>query len=106
MYEHFLKKRTHHDFTTAMMRQRQALQMNEAAQVSTDKIFVVIRGFPGSGKTTLAKRIEKIFGGKTSICSEDKYHTNERGEFQFKPDINWQTRDWCAREVVDDLKNG
>jgi len=77
---------------------------------SGEKLFIIIRGFPGSGKTTLARQITELFGGQNLICSEDRYHWTGGsvgvGQFHFKAEINWQTRDWCAREVVDALKEG
>jgi len=75
-----------------------------------EKQLIILRGFPGAGKTMLAKEITDRFGGHTLICSEDRYHWTGGdvglGQFVFKPEINWQTRDWCAREVIDALRDG
>merc|ERR1719461_177384 len=75
-----------------------------------EKQLIILRGFPGAGKTMLAKQITDRFGGHTLICSEDRYHWTGGdvglGSFVFKPEINWQTRDWCAREVIDALRDG
>merc|ERR550534_631547 len=75
-----------------------------------EKQLIILRGFPGAGKTMLAKKITERFGGHTIICSEDRYHWTGGdvgvGTFIFKPEINWQTRDWCAREVIDALRDG
>merc|ERR1712156_1362323 len=76
----------------------------------TQKQMIILRGFPGAGKTIIAKEITERFGGVTLICSEDRYHWTGGdvglGQFVFKPEINWQTRDWCAREVIDALRDG
>merc|ERR1719461_2647831 len=86
-------------------RMRQS-RINNAAQ----KQMIILRGFPGAGKTMLAKEITERFGGVNLICSEDRYHWTGGdvglGNFVFKPEINWQTRDWCAREVIDALRDG
>merc|ERR1712113_654143 len=83
-----------------------AHRMNAASQ----KQMIILRGFPGAGKTNIAKKITEMFGGHTLICSEDRYHWTGGdfgvGTFVFKPEINWQTRDWCAREVIDALRDG
>jgi len=75
-----------------------------------EKQLIILRGFPGAGKTMLAKEITERFGGHCLICSEDRYHWTGGdvglGQFVFKPEINWQTRDWCAREVIDALRDG
>jgi len=75
-----------------------------------EKQLIILRGFPGAGKTMLAKEITERFGGHCLICSEDRYHWTGGdvglGQFVFKPEINWQTRDWCAREVIDALPTG
>jgi uridine kinase len=47
----------------------------------------VMRGLPGSGKSTLSKRIATVYDTedqKTVICSGDDYFTDpENGEYKF-----------------------
>jgi len=75
-----------------------------------DKILIIIRGFPGSGKTLLARSIAERFQCRHLVCSEDRYHWTGgdvgMGNFVFRPEISWRTRDWCAREVVESLQEG
>jgi predicted kinase len=46
-----------------------------------EKILYIVRGVPGSGKTTLA---EKLVGHDFLVCEADKYFVNkETGEYNF-----------------------
>lgn len=42
------------------------------------KTLYIIRGLPGSGKTTLAKKL-----AGTNVCEADNYFTNDREEYNF-----------------------
>ena len=50
------------------------------------KQFIVMRGLPGSGKSTKAKRLreETLSAGKTAVIhSADDFFTNENGEYNY-----------------------
>jgi predicted kinase len=47
----------------------------------TEKILYIVRGLPGSGKSTFAK---KLVGANFLVCEADKYFINkETGEYNF-----------------------
>lgn len=45
-----------------------------------EKILYIVRGLPGSGKSTFAK---KLVGSDFLVCEADKYFINDNGEYIF-----------------------
>jgi hypothetical protein len=55
----------------------------------TNKILYLIRGIPGSGKSSLAKSL----GGKH--VEADMYHLDENGNYNWKPVDVKKAHEWC-----------
>lgn len=49
------------------------------------KTVWIFRGPPGSGKTSAAKRLEKVFAPRVAYISMDDYRTDEDGNYKFDP---------------------
>lgn len=50
-----------------------------------DKILYILRGCPGSGKSTIAEDLAKLFNIEIDvICCADDYHINENGIYEWK----------------------
>jgi len=58
------------------------------------KTIFIIRGTPGSGKTTLARSLCPI----DDICEADKFF-ERAGLYDFDPSKLGQAHSWCRREV-------
>lgn len=73
------------------------------------KGFIVLRGLPGSGKTTLAKKLASR-APQSRICTEDRYHWTSGedgvGEYKFKREVLFFARDWCNKEVKNAVTKG
>lgn len=56
------------------------------------KRLVIMRGLPGSGKSTKAAQIQPENGYR---CSADDYHINEDGVYDWKPENVHNAHKWC-----------
>lgn len=63
----------------------------------------IIRGLPGSGKTTFAKRLllHKVVAG---ICEADTFFMREGGTYVFDPTRIKEAHEWCRKQVFGLLK--
>ena len=66
------------------------------------KNLYLIRGVPGSGKTTLAETLGSMIDG--SVCSADDYFMIN-GEYQFDPTKLKQAHAYCQRIVRSDMRD-
>jgi predicted kinase len=63
-------------------------------------VLTLIRGLPGSGKTTLAKTISAV------NFEADMYFTDEKGRYQFEGKNLAQAHNWCELQCDNALKAG
>ena len=59
------------------------------------KTLILLRGLPGSGKTTFAKTLEGLH------IEADMYFINESGEYNFEPTKIKDAHKWC-NELVEE----
>ncbi|MDX2174267.1 MAG: AAA family ATPase [Bacteroidota bacterium] len=64
----------------------------------------LLRGLPGSGKTTLAKELSE--NGKYPIFSVDDYFTSEQGNYNFEYDKNHLAYKLCEENTRRNMENG
>lgn len=65
--------------------------------------LVLIRGLPGSGKSTIAKSLHKA---GFEWFEADFYHLNDEGDYCYDPDNVKAAHDWCQSETRKALANG
>lgn len=65
-----------------------------------ENVLYLIRGLPGSGKSTFAKQL----GGKH--FEADMYFTSPDGEYHFVPERIQDAHTWCRHGVMEAMKNG
>lgn len=63
--------------------------------------LVLIRGLPGSGKTTYAKT---KYPNHQYICADDYFERN--GSYKFDEKELYQAHDWCLKKTIECLNNG
>ncbi|XP_043203069.1 uncharacterized protein LOC122371062 [Amphibalanus amphitrite] len=76
------------------------LQQKLAAGV---RLLVLMRGLPGSGKTTLAKQLA---GRGGLVVSADDYFVNSRGQYVFNPAKLSEAHEWCRQQARAAMRRG
>ena len=62
-----------------------------------EKVLYIVRGLPGSGKSTFA---EKLVGADFLVCEADKYFINkDTGEYNFDPSKIKEAHKYCQNLV-------
>jgi len=68
------------------------------------KILYIIRGCPGSGKSTFAK--ELVGGADYLVCEADKFFINkDTGAYEWDPSKIKDAHEWCRNNVEAYMKN-
>lgn len=68
------------------------------------KLFI-IRGVPGTGKSTHAQKIKEIIPDSV-IFEADQYFINKNGEYNFNPKKLHQAHEWCIWRCDNALRLG
>jgi len=63
-----------------------------------EKVLIILRGWPGSGKSTYAK--QKARELNAVICSIDDYFINRHGEYVYKPNEVPFAHAYCIRQFL------
>ena len=58
-------------------------------------VLFLVRGLPGSGKTTFATAIWNDY----AVCEADKFFYDEEGNYNFDPTKLKEAHAWCKNEV-------
>ncbi len=66
-----------------------------------EKTLTLLRGLPGSGKSTFANLITNEF----SICEADKFFTDKEGNYNFDATKLSQAHSWCREQVEIRMKD-
>lgn len=61
------------------------------------RYLFIIRGLPGSGKSTLGEKIAQSF--RTICVAADDYFTDNAGGYQFEPSKIARAHQWCRDTV-------
>lgn len=69
-----------------------------------DKVLVIVRGLPGSGKTTFAATMKKVSIGNAQLFAADDFE--ERYEGGFKASLNAASHAVCQANVIEAMRRG
>ena len=65
------------------------------------KVLTLVRGLPGSGKSTFANTITNQF----SVCEADKFFYDEEGNYNFDATKLREAHEWCRNAVETRMKD-
>jgi predicted kinase len=65
------------------------------------KVLTLVRGLPGSGKSTFANLIWNDY----AICEADKFFYDKEGNYNFDPTKLRIAHEWCRNEVEKRMKD-
>jgi len=68
------------------------------------KTLYLIRGLPGSGKTTLAMAM--VEAGMGCAYAADDFFTDDDGVYRYIPSSISAAHNWCQRQVMEDMLDG
>ena len=72
-----------------------------------EKKMVIVRGLPGSGKTTMVMNCIKPDDRRNwRICSADHFFLTEDGQYEFKPWLIGMAHEACKVKCVKAMMNG
>ena len=66
-----------------------------------NKVLVLVRGIPGSGKSTFAN----LAWNNYAICEADKFFYDKEGNYNFDASKLKQAHEWCQNEVETKMKD-
>lgn len=66
------------------------------------KLFVIMQGVPGSGKSTIAKHLARNVG---EICSTDSFFRDQFGKYRFDKSKLKENHERCFKEVEHFMEN-
>jgi predicted kinase len=66
-----------------------------------NKVLVLVRGIPGSGKSTFANLVWNNY----AICEADKFFHDKEGNYNFDASKLKQAHEWCQNEVETKMKD-
>lgn len=69
-----------------------------------NKTLILVRGVPGSGKTTFAEYIAKY--NDAVVCTADDFFINEKGEYKFNADRLGFAHHQCMVKCENAMKEG
>ena len=58
---------------------------NTIEYIKRSKVLFLLRGLPGSGKSTLVKQIQAAYA-ESAVCSADDYFLQEDGTYNYDKD--------------------
>lgn len=72
---------------------------------SEDTVLILIRGIPGTRKTTLRKRLQERYGSNCHGYEADMFFETPKG-YVYNPKLIHQAHKWCQDKTAWSLRNG
>ncbi|CAF2510651.1 unnamed protein product [Rotaria sp. Silwood2] len=75
------------------------------AHLRQTKVMFLMRGLPGSGKSTIVTILKRIYSKSVVVCSADNYFIDSQGNYNFNRDKISDAHLSCQRHTEDACKN-
>ncbi|CAF3350356.1 unnamed protein product [Rotaria sp. Silwood1] len=75
------------------------------AHLRQTKVMFLMRGLPGSGKSTIVTQLKRIYSKSVIVCSADNYFIDSQGNYNFNRDKIGEAHLTCQRQTEDACKN-
>jgi predicted kinase len=79
------------------------------ALASSERVLVILRGLPGSGKSTFARDLlnfaEDVCVGGLTKCSADTYFLRPDGVYDWNPKYLKNAHEWCFEQVEEAMSD-
>ena len=95
--------------TIQHVRQTKVIRTQRFDVSSQSEIFqtmFVMRGLPGSGKSTLVTILKQLYPQSLAVCSADHFFINEQGVYVFKRDLIGQAHNECQKKAEEACRTG
>ncbi|CAF3566125.1 unnamed protein product [Rotaria sordida] len=75
------------------------------AHLRQTKVMFLMRGLPGSGKSTIVTILKRIYSKSVVVCSADNYFIDSQGNYNFNRDKIGEAHLRCQQQTEDACKN-
>lgn len=72
--------------------------------MNTNQSLTLIRGIPGSGKSTFAKQLQDLLPPLCFIVEADQFLTDSNGTYKYDPSLVKEAHKWCQERTNGILK--
>ena len=72
--------------------------------IGNSKVLFLIRGLPGSGKSSIVKLLKEKYTGKSVVCSSDDFWIQEDGSYKWCKEKLSEAHEWCQAKARDACK--
>ena len=74
--------------------------------IKNSRVMFIMRGLPGSGKSTIAHNLKQVYGEQAVICSADDFRYNEKGQYIWKEEQTEEMHWLCENKAQQVCKQG
>jgi predicted kinase len=79
--------------------------MNDIAIDTTEPTVIILRGLPGSGKSTLVQSLVKDVYHSWAVCSADFFWIQKDGSYKFDANLVPENHHQCLRQFIQYMHN-
>ena len=82
------------------------INSNTVKQIVCSQVMFLMRGLPGSGKSTIVRSLKALYGKNATVCSADYFFYNDQGEYQFDEKLLAAAHSSCQQKAKEACSKG